>query len=207
VDLAAAIIRLMTSSRRRDISWSLSCSSDSLEAGFVMTDTEHEWPAHYNPGSHKHLHALGVIAVEFASLERSLDTLYANRARKENFPEELTDLFYFTLNEEKRIEAIRTIFRTRENDGATVILINNILDYFQWCRNCRNQLLHAERYPPSFGGDTDLIYFVKRLGKQMKKTGYMKLSVRHLRYIADRIHAGVVQCATIHLYRDDRVLG
>jgi hypothetical protein len=153
-----------------------------------MSERDDNWPLpHYNPGSHMHLHALGVIAVTYASLERSVDALYVNKARRQKMQDELVDLYYFSLNEEKRIEAVRAVFRKYEKKQEVVVLVENLLDYFQWCRNCRNQILHAEQYPPSFGGDPETLYLIKRVGKQSPKSGHMKFKLSRLRFIADKI--------------------
>jgi hypothetical protein len=171
-----------------------------------MADSEDTWPLpDYNPGSRLHLHALGVIAVQFAQFERTLEALYSSGARREKMPEALIDLYYFSLNEEKRIEAIRALFNTYEKNPMAKAYVENLLDYFQWCRNCRNQILHAEPYPAMFGGNPDTLYLTKRVGKQSPKSGYMKFKLPQLRSIADKIRAGVVQSAILNLhlrYRD-----
>jgi len=123
-----------------------------------MVESEDTWPMpEYNPGSPKHLHALGVIAIQFASLERSIDILYLNKALNQKLPQDLVELYYFTINEEKRIEAVRSVFKKYEKNPLVKNLVENLLEYFQWCRNCRNQILHAERYPPALGGDKDML--------------------------------------------------
>jgi hypothetical protein len=116
------------------------------------------WPTDYNPGDRRHLRALGVIAIQFASLERSLEILYRNAAERQKLPDDLIDLYFFSLNEEKRIQAVRSIFAAYEKDTKILALVENLLAYFHWCRNCRNQILHAERYPPAFGGKPDTLY-------------------------------------------------
>jgi hypothetical protein len=166
-----------------------------------MTEAADTWPMpHYNPGQPKHLHALGVIAIQFASFERSVDILYLNKALGQKLPQDLIELYYFSLNEEKRIDAVRLIFKTYEQDANVINLIDNLLEYFHWCRNCRNQILHAEQYPPAFGGGEDVLYLIKRVGKQSPKSGYMKFSLERLRFIADKIRVGVVHAAELHLY-------
>lgn len=164
-----------------------------------MSETEDTWPEHYNPGNHKHLHALGVIAVEYAAFERNMDFFYTNRARKLNVPCELAEMYYFNINEENRIKTLRILFDSYPDGNGLKPIIFNLIDYFLWCRNCRNQLLHAERYPASFGGDPDTLYLTKRMGKQSSKHGYMKFTLRRLRFIADRFNAGVIQSADIHI--------
>ena len=193
-------MRFSAASARSTVSFSLYFSAESSWGRFGMSDSEDTWPTNYNPGSHLHLHALGVIAVTFASFERSLDALYSCRAGQENMPTELINMYYFSLNEEKRIDAIRQVFSIYEKNAEITVLVNNILAYFLWCRNCRNQILHAERYPPSFGGDPDTLYLIKRVGKQSPQSGYMKFKLQRLRYIADRICEGVSQCGIIRIY-------
>jgi hypothetical protein len=71
-----------------------------------MTDSEDKWPLKYNPGSHYHIHALGVIAVTYAGFHRSIDYLYAFHPRQQKMPDELIDLYYFSLSEENRAHAL-----------------------------------------------------------------------------------------------------
>jgi hypothetical protein len=166
-----------------------------------MSDSEDRWPLpNYNPGATKHLHAIGVIAVTFAAFERSVESIYFFYPQRMNLPDELINLYYFSLNEEKRLAAIREVFRSFEQDPAVVAAVENVLSYFQWCRNVRNQILHAERYPASFGADPDTLYLTKRMGKQSPQSGYMNFKLPELRSIADRIRAGIVQSATIHIH-------
>lgn len=164
-----------------------------------MTVSEDTWPLPtYNPGQPKHLHALGVIAVLFAQLERSVESLYHAEAQRRNVPQDLIDLYFYTLNEEKRLEAIRLIYGDYKTKHPQMhVLISNLLEYFHWCRNCRNQLLHAENYPAAFGGDPETLYLTKRIGKQNPRSGYIQLKLPKLRSIADKMRDGVVQSATI----------
>jgi hypothetical protein len=91
-----------------------------------------------------------------------------------------------SLNEEKRLEAIRTAFEQFEADPAVKDAINNLVRHFHWCRDARNKLLHAEPYPPSLGSDPQLLYLIKRIDKRSRQSGYMKLSVDYLRSIAGK---------------------
>jgi hypothetical protein len=166
-----------------------------------MSKSEDIWPLpRYNPGQAKHLHALGVIAVLFAQLERSVESLYHAEAERKKIPNDLINLYFYTLNEEKRIDAIRLIYADyKKKYPQMYALIGNLLDYFVWCRHSRNQVLHAENYPASFGGDPETLYLIERIGKQDPRSGYMRFKVEHLRSIADRIRDGVMQSATIEI--------
>jgi hypothetical protein len=165
-----------------------------------MAESEDTWPMpKYNPGQPKHLHALGVIAVQFAQLERSVESLYHAEAWRKKLPDELIDLYFYSLNEEKRIEAIRIIYSGHTRHPHVIESVGNLLDYFNWCRDCRNKILHAERYPAAFGGNPERLYLTKRIGKRNPKPGYMQFTLPRLRFIADKMRDGVVQSATIDI--------
>lgn len=80
-----------------------------------------EWPT-YHSGRREHLHALGVIALSYSAFRRSLEDLYAFHPGQQNAPDELTDLYYTSLNEKAQLKAIRTIFASFEKDPAIVVL-------------------------------------------------------------------------------------
>ena len=102
-----------------------------------------------------HLQALGVIALSFSAFQRSLHELYAHHPQRQNIPYELADLYYTSLSESDQIKAIRVVFKAYEKEPETIELVNNLLDYFNWCWGARNQLLDSESYPSLFGGDPD----------------------------------------------------
>jgi hypothetical protein len=167
----------------------------------LRVDPADAWPMpEFNAGEHYHVHALGVISLNVAQFERSIDNLYNFYPRKLSLPDELASLYYFSLNEERRLIAIKAIFDRYEEDNLIKELIENLLRHFQWCRNTRNQLLHAELYPAGFGKKPGLLYLTKRLGKQSPVSGYMKFSLDSLREIATQARAGIVQSAELHIY-------
>jgi hypothetical protein len=166
-----------------------------------MAESEDTWPSpHYNPGSSKHVHALGVISVCYCAFERGVDGLFELPLIKQNPPKKLIDTYYFGLSEEKRISAIRDVFNDYEQDKAVIAAVDNLLEYFQWCRDVRNKLLHAEHYPPLFGGDSETLHLTKREGKRDPKQVYVVLGLQRLRTLADKVQAGRVQCAKIRIY-------
>jgi hypothetical protein len=166
-----------------------------------MSDPEDRWPLpRYNSGDHFHLHALGVIALQFAQFEASVDALYLTRTSHKKWPGELVRLYYFELNEEKRVEAVKSFFQAHEKDSSVLSVVFNLLEYFRWCRNCRNQLLHAEQYPAGFGAKPGVLHLTKRVSKKSDKSGYLKMTVPELRDIADKTRAGIVQSAEINIY-------
>ena len=76
----------------------------------------------------------------------------------------------------------------------------NLLDYFKWSRDCRNQLLHDELYLAGLAGREGVLYLSKRLKKASPDLGYMNFSLEELRQIADLIRLVTVQSLELRLY-------
>ncbi len=162
-------------------------------------ETIDDWPLDYRPGPAKHLHALGVIALQFAPFQASMERVYLNQVAKLNVPDDLGKLYYFSLDEEKRIKATSAVFKDKP-DPAVREYVENLLKYFQWCQQCRNQLLHCELYPAGIFTKKDTLYLMKRKSKTSTQSGYVKLTLSEVRDIADKMRKGVWQSATLILY-------
>lgn len=153
-------------------------------------EIEDTWPLpRYNPGDRLHLHALGVIGITYASFEQSVDRLYSWSDR----------LDYLRQNSKNRLGSL--IEKFSDHEPALTDAVKNIVKYFDVCTWNRNQLLHAERYPPAFGGDGESLYLIKSSAKGSDEKRYFKIDLSELRSIADQMRAGIVQCAAIHIYR------
>lgn len=156
------------------------------------------WPLPaYHPGPRLHLHALGVIAITFAGFEAHLYALCPNVASRRNV--EFNNEKFLGLSDKNKIKTIRAFFEKCEKRGDVSASINNLLDYFDWCQHCRNQLLHAERYPATFAKD-DVLYLTKRIDKASPISGHVELTLKEIRDIAEKIRAGVLLCADLSLY-------
>jgi hypothetical protein len=106
-----------------------------------------EWPS-YHKGRRDHLHALGVIALSYSAFERGLISIYAHHCAQQKMPNELVQLYYSSLNEKSQLKAIRTIFDTYEKEPAVLEFVSSLINYFNWCSDARNTLLHSELYMP-----------------------------------------------------------
>jgi hypothetical protein len=115
-------------------------------------------------------------------------------------PYELVHLYYSSLNEKSQLKAIRTIFDTYEKELAALAFVASVIDYFNWCSNARNTLLHSELYPTIFGGDGHKLYLTKPLSKRELSSTYLWLTVNELRAIADKIEHGKRECAGFLIY-------
>jgi hypothetical protein len=160
------------------------------------------WPLpRYNPGSRDHLHALGVISITFANLQASIDSLYRQRATSAGHSSQQIESDYFKLSEEDRIKAAKALIRRLDKqDREFVKSVENVLDFYNWCRKCRNIILHSERYPPAFGGKQDELHMIKWTKSPPRKAQYMKFTVVDLRRIADNFRSVVVQSAEINMH-------
>jgi hypothetical protein len=142
----------------------------------------------------KHIHAIGVIVLTYSALQSAMDRLFLNRAQSE-----WAEKYYYGLSEDKRSDAIRDAFK--DDDPGVIGAIDNLVKYFDWCRACRNNLLHAERYSSGlipFPGDA--LGLIKRSKKGSAKSGYMALTLQELRDVADRMQEGIFQAAKIGLF-------
>src|ERR1700693_4831297 len=98
-----------------------------------MSDPEDTWPKpEYNPGPPKHLHALGVISLCYNSFEAGLARLYNYHLKRRGLPDELTRIYYFGLDEQRRLRAINSVFGEYEKDDAVKDVVRSIINYFEW---------------------------------------------------------------------------
>jgi hypothetical protein len=160
-----------------------------------MSSIGNTWPPRdYGIGPPEHVHAIGVIALTYGTLQGVMDGLFLDSANSE-----WAEKYYYVLSEDNRSRAIKDIYK--HHDPGVVEATGNLVEYFDWCRACRNNLLHAESYPPGLvpfpGGALGL---TKRLKKGSGEPGYMALTLQELRGVAGRMQDGIEQCARIHLF-------
>ena len=104
-----------------------------------MSDSEESWPLpNYDPGKPKHLHAVGVISMNYNAFERTLYSLYRLHLDRKKIPLRLGELYYFTLNEQSRLAAIRAVFDEYERNEKVREVAESSLKFFDWCSNVRN---------------------------------------------------------------------
>ncbi len=165
-----------------------------------MSDSADSWPLpDYDPGPPKHLHALGAISIVFNSFEESMFGLYRHHLDLNKVPYELSDFIHVSLNDDLRLKLLKIVFDKYEKDSHVITVIYNLMQYFGWCCDARNKLLHAERYPASFSNQ-DTLYLARRKNSKTTKHVYMLFDLPMLRETADKINCGKVKSAKIHIY-------
>jgi hypothetical protein len=127
---------------------------------------EDKWPLpDYHPEpTPKQLHALGVLSLNFVKLQGHMDELYFLKAVAG------AEIRYYALGEDKRSQAIKDIYK--DADPKVVQAISNLVGFFDWSRNCRNNLLHAESYPSALRHPSDEVFeLTKRIDKLSTRRG------------------------------------
>jgi hypothetical protein len=174
--------------------------------GFGMADSEDNWPSYdtYFPGSPKHLHAVGVIASCYNAFERLIFELYLHHVDRNKIPHSISVQFYLSRDDGNRLALINSVFQTYEKKERVRQLLENLTNYFRWCADVRNTILHGEVIP-SFFADKHFHRISKRRGKKSAEMGYLSINLPSLRDYADKIQDGRLQAAKIMLhlhYRD-----
>jgi hypothetical protein len=163
-----------------------------------------DWPP-YITSSKEHLHAVGVLAYAYNGFEAALLRLYRHHVTIHNVPEKLADLYFWSLSEETRLKALKTVFEEYEKDEKIKKLLGELLNYFSWCWDVRNKLLHAVHAPGLFDERRGELPLAKRIGKKSPEMGFLYLQLAELRALADKVEQGgsIASDIQIHLlYRD-----
>jgi hypothetical protein len=104
-----------------------------------MFSSDDMWPLpNYGTGPTKHMHALGVISLNYNTFEAALRfilNLYV--------PNETTDFFFDQWNNEERCAAIRHFSQREEKDAEVMDRIDHLLKHFSICNENRNHLMHS----------------------------------------------------------------
>jgi hypothetical protein len=159
------------------------------------------WPNDYYVGPADHLHAFGVLWTAFNSFEDGIFSLYRHHLDLLKVPFPFVETGYFSLPDDKRIEAVQTIFAQCEKDPKVVSVVSNLIQYFKWCLDVRNKLAHAESYPISFfGKKPGYWHLTKRISKKNPDQGYMQIELSSLREMADKVAYGTKHCASVVIY-------
>jgi hypothetical protein len=159
------------------------------------------WPMPgFDAGDPKHLHAVGVIAVTFVQFERSVESLFLHHPANSAVPFDLLDRYFFALSEDQRVAVTRKFYSEHEPDALVKTAASNVLDFFNWAHDSRNKILHSERYPMGFGGDSEIFYLIKRASKRDASSRYMALDLATLRSTAEFMRSGIVRSAEINIH-------
>jgi hypothetical protein len=161
---------------RRWVSCSLYLSSEV----FFMPESEDIWPKPaYETAPPKHLHALGVISLNFNLFETSMYVLL-----EQFMPESAVAYFFHEMSNEKRMSALRAFSQSHADPDITE-RIDSICTYFSICAENRNLLMHSRIEQLR---SADLLSLTK-MGKSGELSFDLPLGI--LRRVADEMWMGI----------------
>jgi hypothetical protein len=159
-------------------------------------EAEYVWPR-YATGPEKHMHALGVIAVNYNVFEFGLALLLEHYATRD-----VSDYFFGRINNQERLDAIKHFASARERDPAVLALVEHLIAYFSACTANRNILMHSRRSEGDHPGD--VLPLEKQAAHEPSKLLYFHLLLPQLRRVADQIMRGVTFMKELLKYLQDR---
>jgi hypothetical protein len=147
-------------------------------------EAQYPWP-NYHAGPERHLHALGVISVNYNLFESLIATLLQYYAG-----DKTSDFFFDRMSNQERLDAIRHFAYLKEENGNVLALIEYLLSYFSTCTDNRNILMHSKH--SSGDHSTEILPLEKKAAKDPSRLLYFKLLLSQLRKSADEMRRGVV---------------
>lgn len=157
--------------------------------------TDYRWPR-YPAGPEKHLHALGVVTVNYNVFEIGLEKLLEHYANKE-----VSEYFFARLNNEERLRALKHFAQLRERDAAIVERIEHLVTYFRACTSNRNILVHSRYSDGTY--PEHVLALEKNASGEPSRLLYFQLLLPDLRRVADQIMWGVDFLKAILAYVQD----
>jgi hypothetical protein len=155
-------------------------------------DPDDRWPA-YAVGPVKHLHALGVLALNFSFYEGAMVIPF-----EEYIPKPLAKYLFDMLNNQERLNTIRELVGTFERDPVMIDHIDHLLMHFSECIKNRHMLMHARTKMPPLDG---FLHLEKEANRDPNRLLTFKLSLEDLRQAADDMMQGADYLLSIWRYR------
>lgn len=145
-----------------------------------MSEPDYPWP-HYRTGPNDHLHALGVISLNFNLYELAL-IIYA----EEHFDKQIAEYIFSTMTNEERVGLIRRLAEWKEPDPDAREAIDFSLSHFMTCAENRHNLLHSRLQI----SHKTVLTLEKAARGNPEKLLQFHLKIGALRRVADEMMAG-----------------
>ena len=139
------------------------------------------WDWRYHRNLHDHIHALGVVAANYNSLEKVFELMFEVCS---DLHQAASNKMFASLNNNRnRIDSLKSILETGNPLGREVGL--HFLRGFDICADNRNLLMHGTPYRADEKRDKLVLQKVARNNPQ--RTNYLNLKVNDIRKVADEI--------------------
>lgn len=138
------------------------------------------WHWRFNPQLHNHMHALGVVAANYNSLENTLSLLMYHYSGKLGSMPQL--LFSLLNNNHNRLTMLRCYIDENEFDPAVKEYLTYFAAAYDICAENRNFLMHGMTQSPSDSQNLLLSKFARR---DPTRLNYLELTADDIREVAD----------------------
>jgi hypothetical protein len=138
----------------------------------------------YPPQIRDHIHALGVIAANYNTLEYALLCLFTHYLGPSGTS--AANLFQQMRSNSFRLDTLKCAARARENETVTLGAVLTFIENFDICAENRNFLMHSQ-IDALAGRDATLV-LAKATRKDPATLNYARLSLTEIRQVADDIH-------------------
>jgi hypothetical protein len=159
-----------------------------------QSPVDYPWPS-YPTGPKDHLHALGVISLNFNLYEMSLGVFF-----ERHFPKPIAEHIFQKMTNEERISLIQKLADIYEADPIGKTEIEYALTHFQICAENRHNLLHSRLQMAL----EDVLAVEKQARGSPDKILEFHLKVGDLRRTADEMMAGFNFMIQLWWYFDKR---
>jgi hypothetical protein len=153
---------------------------------------------YFGPTLRGHLHALGVVALNYNSLEISFYNLFSNFIGHNDFTANL----FSSLRNNLRLEALRASVVGQEKDHAVIDAVGYFAGSFNICSLNRNILMHSVSGLVD-NGDTQL-KLLKSARNDPHKFTHLRFDVPTLRQAADEIWSLDYYAVDLYFYLQTR---
>lgn len=166
-----------------------------------MSEPDYPWPR-YDTGPKEHLHALGVISLNFNLYEYSLIVFL-----EQHFSKDISAFLTDKLTNEERSQLIRLIM-SKDIYQEVIDEVEFLLRHFATCAENRHTLLHSRPAIPLlnvFGVQDKILSLEKVKRGDPEKILAFQLEIGDLRRAADEMRAGFDFMVALWRYFFDRL--
>ncbi|HZR74047.1 hypothetical protein [Bradyrhizobium sp.] len=167
------------------------------------------WDRRYNPGVLMHMHALGVVAANYNSLEAELRFLLNSFMGKQMTSSNAGNYLFERLSNAERMDLLKRLYREQVGGTDLADRLDWFVKGFGICAENRNILMHSEPH----GRTTNALQIIS--GLELRKASksnpgvhnFISLKLEELRKVADDIDAFASFGFDLSIYQIARELG
>lgn len=141
-----------------------------------------KWPPYY-VGPESHIHAIGIVAMLYTSLEVVFESIIHHYM---NTNEEIQAFVFSSLRQQSQAELLRICLACKETNQDRITHVEHFIDCFNACSANRNTLMHADINATDSTGI--LIALEKRSKRKPHVVNMLKLKASDIQRVADEMN-------------------